>query len=133
MSFSNIYENKVLDAVFNNVALQQDGGWIGLSTTTPAEDGSNITEPSGGSYARVAASSAVWTAAANGSLNNASTISFPQATADWSGGTNQTHYVMFTASSAGDMITYGALTTARNVLNGDQIQFPAGQLTFNLD
>lgn len=54
---------------------------VGLSTTEPAADGSNITEPTGNAYARVTAPS--WTAAASRGAWNSTPVLFPEPTGSW--------------------------------------------------
>ena len=55
MSFSNYLETELLDHVFaNNAYTSPSSVYVGLFTTSPAEDGSG-TEVSGGSYARQSA------------------------------------------------------------------------------
>lgn len=109
--------------------------WIGLSTTTPTEAGGNITEPTGGAYARVATTGADWGAASGTApavKSNTASKAFPTATADWSAGANQTHFVLFDAVTAGNAKWWGALTTPKPVLNGDTPSFAAGALVLKL-
>lgn len=109
---------------------------VGLSSTTPTESGGNITEPSTGSYARVETAAADWNAATNADpsvIDNAEVIEFPAATADWVAGADLTHVVLFDASSAGNALAWGALGTAKPVLNGDSPSFAAGELNITLD
>jgi hypothetical protein len=47
-------------------------------------------------------------------------------------GANLTHFVIFDASTAGNAIGWGALTTAKPVLNGDTASFAAGALVLKL-
>jgi hypothetical protein len=106
--------------------------YVGLSSTTPTTAGANITEPSTGGYARVATSGATWNAASAGSTTNASAITFPAATADYLAQANLTYGVLYDASTAGNVLGYGALTVAKNVLNGDTASIAAGTLTITL-
>lgn len=109
--------------------------YIGLSSTTPTEAGGNITEPSGGSYARVSTAAADWAAAtgtAPATKSTSTAKTFPAATADWVSGANLTHFVLFDASTAGNALAWGALTTAKPVLNGDTASFASGALTLKL-
>jgi hypothetical protein len=105
--------------------------WIALSTTTPTEAGGNFTEPSTGSYARVSTVAADWGAASGTApavKSNTATKTFPTATGDWSSGVNMTHFGLYDASTAGNLKWWGALTTAKPVLNGDTASFAAGAL-----
>jgi hypothetical protein len=109
--------------------------YLALSSTTPTEAAGNFTEPSGGSYARVSTVAADWSAAANtapADKTNTAVKTFPAATADWSSGANQTHFGMYDASTAGNLLCWGALTTAKAILNGDTASFAASSLVLKL-
>lgn len=133
MSFSNYLENAVLNHITGKTAFTQPTVFVGLSSTAPTENGTGITEPTGGSYARVATSGATWSTATTGSTNNASAITFPTATADWVAGANFTHVVLFDAASGGNFLAQGQITTPKPVLNGDTASFAIGNITINLD
>lgn len=109
--------------------------YIGLSSTTPTEAGGNFTEPSGGAYARVSTAAADWGAAtgtAPATKSNTATKTFPTATANWASGSNLTHFGLYDASSAGNLLCWGALGTAKPVLNGDTASFAAGALVLKM-
>jgi hypothetical protein len=109
--------------------------YIGLSSTTPTEAGANITEPTTGAYARVATTSADWSAASGTApavKTNTAAKAFPTATADWLSGASLTYFVLFDASTAGNALAFGLLTTAKNVLNGDTASFAAGAMVLEL-
>jgi 2-keto-4-pentenoate hydratase len=124
--------NKLLDHQLGKTAFTMPTVYVALSSTTPTTAGTNITEPSGGSYARVATSAATWNTAASGSTSNAAAITVPAATADWLAGANLTYGVLYDASSAGNVLAYGALTVSKNCLNGDTISIAIGGLTVTL-
>ena len=113
-SKSDYLENKVLDAVLNNTSLAVATPYVALFTATPSDAGGG-TEVSGGSYARVN-SSASWPAASSGSCANDVAIAFPSATANWG---TVTQFGIFDASTAGNLLYWGDLTTSRSILNGD--------------
>lgn len=136
MPLSNYTHAALLDALFGNTS---DFGalgsaptlHVGLSSTTPAQDGSNVTEPSGGSYARVATSASDWddaTSADPSVIANGTAIEFPTATADWVSGADLTHLVLFDASSSGNVLGFGALTVPKPVLDSDTANFAPGDL-----
>ena len=109
--------------------------YLALSSTTPTEAGGNFTEPSGGAYARVSTAAADWGAAtgtAPATKSNTAVKTFPTATADWVAGLNLTHFGLFDASTAGNLLAWGALGTAKPVLNGDTASFAAGALVLKL-
>lgn len=109
--------------------------YLGLSSTTPTEAGGNFTEPSGGAYARVSTTSADWGSASGTAPATKSTTAakaFATATATWASGSNLTHFGLFDASTAGNLLAWGALTTAKPVTSGDTPSFAAGSLVLQL-
>ena len=135
MAFSDYFENKVLDLLFGNVSYTPPSTlYIGLTTEaiTDSDDGSTVTEPSGGAYARVAITNdkTTWTAASNGSVSNAIDINFPEATAGWG---TVTHMFIADAASGGNILVWGSLTTSKTIGVGDNARFATGDLTINLD
>ena len=100
---------------------------IGLFTAAPSDSGGG-TEVSGGSYARVQRDplDANWTGASgtSGLTDNAAVLTFPAPSANWG---VITHFGIFDAISAGNLLFWGALTTPKTVNNGDPApQFNAG-------
>lgn len=132
MAFSTFLSNAVLNHIVGKTAYTSPTVYVGLSTTTPALDGTGITEPSSGSYARVATSAATWNAASAGSITNSATIAFPTATTDWAGAANLTYGVLYDDPTAGNVLGYGALAVAKNNLAGDTTAINAGSLTISL-
>lgn len=133
MSFFNFLENEVLDHVVGKGAYTSPTNFIGLSSTTPAEDGTGVTEPTTGSYARVSTAAVDWNVASGGATSNANAITFAQASADWVAAANLTHLVVFDAITVGNPLYFGLLTVAKPVLSGDTASFPAGDIDITLD
>lgn len=141
MSFSNRTAQALLNSLFGKTSnfgalASRPTIYVGLSSTTPAEAGTGVTEPSTGSYARVATAASDWNAATNADpsvVDNASVITFPTATADWLSGANLTYFVLYDASTSGNLLGFGALSSAKPVLNGDTAEFAAGSLDVSLD
>jgi hypothetical protein len=129
-SFSNYTENKVLDHIVGKTSFTMPSVWVALSTADPTDDGSGIAEPVGGSYARKSTAGADWNAAAAGATSNANVITFVTATASWG---TISHFALFDAVTAGNMLAHGDLTTAKAVGNGDTAKFNAGDLDLTLD
>lgn len=132
MPASTYLANKLLDHQVGKTSYTMPTVYVALSSSTPAVGGTGVTEPSAGSYARVTTSAATWATAASGSTSNAAAITFPTATADWVSGSNLTYGVLYDASTGGNMLGYGALTVAKNVLNGDTASIAIGSLTITL-
>jgi len=130
-SFSDYLENKILDHIFMKTAFSQPTNiYVALSTADPGEDGSGISEPSGNGYARVQTSGDDWNAAANGHIDNANDITFPEATGDWG---TITHFALFDAATDGNMLAYGSLSQSKTIGSGDTAKFKAGDLDVTLD
>lgn len=110
--------------------------FIGLSSTTPTDAGANITEPSGGAYARQSTAAGDWnnpaTAAEVTTIDNANPIAFAEATADYVSGANLTHFVAFDAITTGNYLGSGTLNTPKPVLNGDTASFAAGEVNLTM-
>lgn len=125
-SKSDYLENKLLDAVFNGSAWTTISNvWVALFTGTLSGDTPG-TEVTGGSYARVSTAPADWTAASGGALENGNAITFPAPTANWG---TVTHFGIFDASTSGNALYYGDLTSSRVINNGDGApSFAAGAL-----
>ena len=143
-ALSNYLENKLVDQLFRGQAYSFPATlYVGLLTAAPS-DSSSGTEVSGGSYARVAVTSSLanWagTQAANstsassgtsGTTSNNNAIEWADPTADWG---TITHFGIFDAATSGNLLVWGAMTTARLVANGDSAPtIPVSQLQIQLD
>ena len=136
-------ENKLIDHLFRSVSFSAPTALhVGLLTAAPSDSAAG-TEVSGGSYARVAVApgSANWantqnsgtgaSSGTNGTTQNINAITFPAPTANWG---TVTHFAIYDASSAGNMLCWAALTTSRTINNGDTApSFAAGALTVQID
>lgn len=113
----------VLDDLFRSSAYSKPANYyVGLTVSG--------TEVSGGSYARVAVAKgdASFTAPASRGVKNAGTITFPAPTGNW--GTVD-GAAIWDASSGGNKLISGTLTTPRTINNGDGApSFQANQLVF---
>lgn len=129
-AMSDYLENKLVDHIFRGVSFTAPTALhVALFTAAPSDSGGG-TEVTGGSYARVALapSTTNWAATnadgsttnpssgTGGKTSNNSTITFPAPTANWG---TVTHFGIFDASSGGNLLIHGALTTAKTVNNGD--------------
>jgi hypothetical protein len=124
---SDYLELKLLDHSLGTTAFTAPATvYVGLYTSSPGDDDSG-TEVSGGSYARQSASFA---AASAGSASTDATITFPAATANWG---TITHISIHDASTAGNLLYHGAVTTSKTIESGDTFQISSGNLTISLD
>jgi uncharacterized membrane protein len=141
MSFSNYAAQALLNSLFGKTSnfgalASAPTIYVGLSATTPNENGSNVTEPNGDSYARVSTAAGDWVAATDADpsvVENANVITFPAASGDWVYGVNLTHFVLYDAATGGNFLGAGALDVAKAVTNGNTASFAAGDLTVSQD
>lgn len=96
---------------------------LALYTSSPNAGGGG-TEVTGGSYAR---KPITFGTISSGSMSNSSAITFAGLPTS-----NITHYAILSAATGGTMRVYGSLNSAAAVVTGDQVQFPASNITINL-
>ncbi len=128
--FSDYWENEILDHLFGKGTYTAKTIYVALSTVDPGDDGSGIAEPAGGSYARVETSSADWTDASDGCIDNADAIQFPEATDSWG---TITHFALYDALTGGHLLACGPLASALPIAAGDLVRFAPGELNVTLD
>jgi hypothetical protein len=133
---SNYLENRVLDHVLKNTAFTQPANlFIGLfrnvsgNAATNLEAGTLTDEVLTGGTAYIRQSIAFAAASAGISVNSA-TVTFPVATANWG---TITHVAILDAQSGGNVLFWGAVTTAKTIETGDTFQVAAGNLTITLN
>ena len=119
--FSNYLENKVVGHVFGGAAYTAPSTlYVALYTSAPSDTGGG-TEVSGGAYVRKAAA---FTISAD-TASNTSAIEYPTATANYG---TVVAVGVFDASSSGNLLAYGNLTTSKTVSTGDVFRFNAGAI-----
>jgi hypothetical protein len=125
---SDYLENEVLDHILGNGAYTAPTDiYVGLWTADDGlESGTVTSEVSGGSYAR---QTMTFDAAAAGSADSAATVTFPTATANWG---TITHVALMDASTGGNVLFHGSVTTSKTIESGDTFQISAGNLTISL-
>lgn len=113
----------MIDAVLRGVAYSNVGVFVALFTAAPGEAGGG-TEVStvGTGYGRQAVT---FIAPVNGATENSADVTYVVASAAWG---TITHFAIFDAVAAGNMLYHGALVTPRVVNAGDQAKFLAGAL-----
>jgi 2-keto-4-pentenoate hydratase len=123
VTISDYAELKILDAVFNNLSFVVAQPYIKLHTADPGEAGT--TAPAGNTTRQ----SASFGAAAAGAVANDVAITWTSVS------TSETysHVSVWDASSAGNCLWTGPLTTPKAVTAGDTFTIAIGQLTVALD
>jgi hypothetical protein len=143
-AISNYLENKLIDQIFRGQAYTFPANlYFGLLTAAPSDTGGG-TEVSGGSYARVevaasmanfagtqAAGSTTASSGTSGTTSNNGNITFPAPTGSWG---VVSYMGVYDASSGGNLLCYGALTTPKTVNSGDSAPvFEPAAFTFQID
>lgn len=153
-AMSDFLENKLIDFLFRAQALGITGAtaaagtgptalFVALFTANPTDTGGG-TEVTGGSYARVsvtsslanwagtqAAASTTASSGTSGTTSNNAAVTFPTPTANWG---VITGVAIFDATTAGNLLFWGSLTTSKTVNNGDPApSFAAAALTVQID
>ena len=117
-NLTNYLENKLIDHFLGTTSYTMPAAvYIGLFTVAPTDAGGG-TEVTGGSYARQAAT---FSAASSGATSNDTNIDFtgmPSATTVAIG--------IFDASTSGNMLLYGTLTTNKTTDAGDTLRIATG-------
>ena len=102
--------------------------YIGLSSTAPNISGGNVTEPLLNSgYKRVKLENL--SEPADGVITNEQAISFDESTANWG---TMSHFVIYDALEAGNLLMYDTLSTPRNVEAATIVTIKANSLTLTL-
>ncbi len=137
MGATDIEERTILD---NRFGSGTPATWyVGLTTTAPNDDGTNVTEPVGGSYARVAVTNNTTNfpaASTSGGItrkSNGTAVTFANPTGNWG---KIVGYVIADALSGGniryvDRLKDGAEITVNS--GATPVQFPAGSLILRAD
>ena len=124
MATSTYLGNQVLDSIFNNDSFVVSTVYVSLHTGDPSTTGANEATGGSGPYARQSSS---WSTAASKSVSNDVAINFlgmPASTI--------THVGLWDASSGGNFLAGGALTTSRTLSAGATGQFAVGALVVSV-
>ncbi|MBV1858217.1 MAG: hypothetical protein KUG77_07380, partial [Nannocystaceae bacterium] len=101
--------------------------YVAVSTASPDEDGMSIAEPAAvDGYARVAVTfGGIVQGADAATMSNDIELAFGPATGDWG---DVSHFAVFDALTAGNMIRHAALSAPVTINSGDSATFSAGAL-----
>jgi hypothetical protein len=140
---SNYLENKVIDWLLRGQTFTPPTPlWVALFTATPSAAGGG-TEVSGGSYTRVSLTTSgltIWagtqstgsTTASSGTggvTSNNNIINFGTTTASWG---TVTSIGIFDASTAGNLLFWGPLTTSLSCPSGASVSFAAAAIALTI-
>jgi hypothetical protein len=124
-NLTNYLENKLLDHFLGTTSYTMPSPvYVALFTAAPGDAGGG-TEVTGGSYAR---QTAAFSAASSGATSNSANIDFtgmPAATT--------VAIAIFDASTSGNMLVHGTLTTNKTTDAGDTLRIATGDLDISID
>jgi hypothetical protein len=141
---SNYLENKLIDWLLRGQAFTPPATtYVGLFTASPSDTGGG-TEVSGGNYARpsIASSLANWagtqssgstvaSSGTGGTTSNNGAVTFNAPSANWG---TVVAIGLFDASTAGNLLFFGAQTPNKTINNGDAApSFAIGALQLQID
>lgn len=132
-NISTYLANKLLDLVFSQAAFTPPATvYMALCTAGPtaASTGSTITEPSGNNYSRLSITNNTtnFPNASGGSKSNGAAFTFATPSGSWG---TITHYALCDASSAGNVLFFGALTASETPASGDTVRFATSAYTYS--
>lgn len=125
-AMSNYLENALINATLRNTSYTSPTTvYAALFTSDPTDAGTG-TEVSGGSYTRKAIT---FGAPSNGASTNSAAVEFDQATGSWG---TITHFGIYDASTSGNLLYHGALTTSKTIDSGDVFKFSTSNISVTL-
>ena len=124
-AMSDYLEGKFLDHFLGTTSTSAPSAvYLSLHTANPADDASGAeVSTSGSAYVRKAIA---FSAASSGSASNSGAVEFDTATSSWG---TITHIGIWDASSAGNLLFYGALDASKAIATGDIFKVNASGVT----
>jgi hypothetical protein len=132
---SNYLENRLLDHTLRVTSFTVPSGLhLALFTNTSGSAAANLeagtltdeVSTSSSGYGRKAIT---FGAASGGTSASSATVTFDAATANWG---SITHVAVMDAATSGNVLFWGAVTTAKTIESGDTFQVSSGNLTISL-
>jgi hypothetical protein len=122
--FSDYLKNALVNASLRNTAYTSVTPiYIALFATNPNTGGIEVI---GGSYVRKAIT---FVSPTVGVTSNAGVVNFPVSTGIWG---SITYFGIMDALTAGHLLYFGELTTHRNLIVGDSVSVPIGNIIITL-
>jgi hypothetical protein len=126
---SDYLENKVLDHFLGTASTSAPATvYLALFTSDPTDAGSGTeVSTSGTAYSR---QSIAFSSASSGSTSNSADVEFSQATG--SGFGTVTHFGIYDASTAGNLLFHGSLTASKTIDAGDVFKIASSNLSITV-
>ena len=127
-ALSDYAEKLLLDWSMTTGSATRPTAWyVALYTAAPSDSGGG-TEVSGSGYTRKSVTFAAATSP-GGTTSNTGAVSFTASGGSWG---TITHMGIFDASTSGNLLWHGALTTSKSVGDGDTLEFAIGNIDLTL-
>lgn len=121
-------EKLLLDWLMTSGTATRPTAWyVALYTAAPSDSGGG-TELTGNGYSR---QSVAFDAATSpgGTTSNSGDVTFTASGGDWG---TVTHIGIHDASSGGQLLWHGAMTTSKTIADGDTLQFSTGNIDLTI-
>lgn len=123
---STYWLNEIMNVMYVDSAREF---YLGLSSTLPNKDGSNVSEPSATSYARVKINA--FTDAVDGTVYNTETLTFPKSTEVWfPSDAKAAYWVLF--DGEGSFLSAGELNEPKTIESSTTLSIEAETLGITL-
>lgn len=99
--------------------------YLGLLTQAPTLLTDSYEEVAGVAYTR---ETVTFAAPAGRASSSSNVVTYPEATEDWG---TVSHWAVFDAATAGNLLYYGEFLVAREYVSGDVISIPVGRITLS--
>lgn len=122
--------NKIMSEMYTNGTTQF---WVGLSSSEPAADGSNVTEPAGSDYARVQLTA--FSEPQDGYIYNVDNVEFAKSTTDWfpDSSAKAAYWVLFDgAGTDANVLSAGELEKSKTIESDVRVTLAAETLGITL-
>lgn len=131
MALAAFGQNEFLDAVLGSGTPATFYVCLLTQEPVPSDTGTELVEPVGNAYARVAKTNDAtnFPAASGGTKSNGTAVTFPAATGDWG---RITHWAITDASTGGNLYFYADISSPKTIRNTDQPEFAVGNMTFQI-
>lgn len=128
-ALSDYFEKLLLDWSMTTGSATRPTSWfLALYTAAPSDSGGG-TEVAGNGYSRQAITFGP-ASTPDGTTSNTNLVEFEADGGSWG---SITHFGIFDASTSGNLLWHGALTTPRTVGDGDRLEFDVGSVYLILD
>jgi hypothetical protein len=127
-ALSDYAEKLLLDWMMTTGSATRPTAWyVALYTAAPSDSGGG-TEVSGSGYSRKSATFAA-ASTPGGTTSNTNAVTFTAAGGSWG---TVSHIGIFDASTSGNLLWHGTMTTSKTIADGDTLEFAIGNIDLTI-